>query len=101
MHQGNTIIPAFESPFAAVGSLLAFLGLALPFIPLPGDQATRIAVEFRTAEMAAPRSFTARTTGNICYALAAAMAYDDPANGRFTRIDCGRGEAPDLVLGAK
>lgn len=100
MRRGNSIATGFDGRMAA-GSLLVFFGLALPFIPLPGDRITRIGVQFRTAEMAAPASFTARTTGNICQALAASMAYEDPAGGSFTRIDCGRGDAADMVLGAK
>jgi len=74
----------------AVGSFVVLFGLALPFIPLPGDHMTRMAVRFRTEAMAVPKGFTAYTPANICAVLAAAMAYEDQASGHFTRIDCGK-----------
>jgi hypothetical protein len=88
MTRGNSIATGFDGRLAA-GSLLVFLGLALPFIPIPGDRTTGIVVQFRTAGMAEPASFAASTTSSICHALAASMAYEDPASGGFTRIDCG------------
>jgi hypothetical protein len=99
MTRGNSIPTGVDYRVAA-WSLVVFLGLALPFIPVPGDRITRIAVQFRTAEMTQPASFTARTASSNCQALAASMAYEDPTSGGYTRIDCG-GDAPDLVLGAK
>lgn len=75
---------------AAALSFLVMLGLAVPFIPVPGDHVTRIAVQFRTAEMTAPASFTARTKNSICRVLAVVLAYEDPTEGGYTRIVCGR-----------
>jgi hypothetical protein len=100
MTRGNSIATRLDGRVAAA-SLLGFLGLALPFIPVPGDRITPIAVEFRTADMATPASFTASTRTSICVVLAASMAYEDPASGGYTRIDCGRGDTPALVLGAR
>jgi len=100
MVHGNSIVTRRDGRLAA-GSLLVFLGLALPFIPVAGDRITPIAVQFRTADMAAPASFTASTTKSICKLLAASMAYEDPASGGYTRIDCGGHEAPALLLGAR
>ena len=100
MMRGNSIATNLDYRSAAK-SLLVFVGLALPFIPVPGDRITPIAVQFRTVDMAAPTSFTARTTTSICVVLAAAMAYEDPASGAYTRIDCGRSDTPALLLGAK
>ena len=100
MRRGNSIPTGLDCRVAA-GSLLVFLGLALPFIPVPGDRITRVVVQFRTADMTAPARFTARTKSSTCKVLAAAMAYEDPASGGYTRIDCGGGDAPDLVLSAR
>ena len=69
-------------------SLVMVLGLALPFVPLPGDMGTRMGVEFRAPGMAAPRSFHVTTTLSACVVLARALAYDDAATGNFTRIAC-------------
>ena len=92
MH-GNSISSGFDYRLAA-GSLLVLFGLALPFIPLPGDQITRMAVRFRTEAMAKPKGFIADAPADICAVLAAALAYDDRASGRFTRIDCGKPGVP-------
>jgi hypothetical protein len=100
MTWGNSIVTSLDSRSAAT-SLLVFFGLALPFIPIPGDRITPIAVQFRTTDMAAPARFTASTTTSICVVLAASMAYEDPASGNYTRIDCGGRDTPDLVLSAK
>lgn len=78
----------------AILSLLVLTGLALPFIPLPGDHLTRIAVEFRTPAMSESAHFSARTKRSICLALAAAMSFGDPRQDVFTRIDCGSTGAP-------
>ena len=88
MH-GNSISSGFDYRLAA-GSLLVLFGLVLPFIPVPGDQSTRMAVRFRTEAMAKPKGFIADAPADICAVLAAALAYDDRASGRFTRIDCGK-----------
>lgn len=69
-------------------SLLVFLGLALPFMPLPGDARTHAEVRFHTSDMSEPRSFAASTTRSVCSVLAAALDYDDPATGNFTTITC-------------
>jgi hypothetical protein len=69
-------------------SLLVVLGLALPFLPLPGDMGTRMEVRFRAPGMEAPRSFGVNTTMSACAVLARSLEYDDPATGHFTRIAC-------------
>ena len=74
---------------AALSALILF-GLAAPFLPLPGDRMTRIAVRFQTGDMPAPENFTTRTTHSICTALSAALSYSDPSTGEYVRIDCGR-----------
>jgi hypothetical protein len=98
MTRANAISEGIDYPVAA-WLLLALLGLLLPFIPVPGDHLTRIVVQFRRAEMAGPARFTAHTTTTICQVLAASMAYQNPVQGYYTQIGCGRA-APGLVLDA-
>jgi len=69
-------------------SLLVLLGLALPFLPLPGDMRTRMEVRFQAPGMTAPRSFDVSTTVSACTVLARALEYDDAATGHYTRIAC-------------
>jgi hypothetical protein len=85
----------------AVLSLFVLTGLALPFIPLPGDHLTRIAVEFRTPTMSESARFSARTKRSICLALEATMSFGDPRQGEFTRIDCGSARAPAPIPAAR
>jgi hypothetical protein len=68
---------------------LLVLALAVPLMPVPGDYMTRVHVRFHAHAMAAPRAFTARTLHSVCTVLAAAVAYDDPRTGHYTRISCG------------
>ena len=68
---------------------LAFIGLAAPFMPVPGDHATRIAVHFRHVGATAARRFAAEGDASLCAVLAAALSFHDHASGSFTRIDCG------------
>lgn len=68
---------------------LAFIGLAAPLMPVPGDHPARIAVQFRRAGMAAPQRFAARTEASICAIMRASLSFGDPAKGGFTRVDCG------------
>lgn len=68
---------------------LAFIGLAAPLMPIPGDHPARIAVHFRHAGMAVPRRFAARTDASICAIVRASLSFGDPAKGSFTQVDCG------------
>jgi len=80
-----------EGTFGArdiVLSLLVVFGLALPFLPLPGDVRTRMEVRFQAPGMTAPHSFNVATTMSACTVLARALEYDDAATGHYTRIDC-------------
>lgn len=76
-------------------SLLILLGLAAPFMPLTDDHLTPMAVYVQDPDGAVARSFTTRTTTTICRVVAAAMSYDDPADGSYRRIDCGGLASPD------
>ena len=68
---------------------LAFIGLAAPLMPIPGDHPARIAVQFRHTGMASPRRCAASGDASLCAVLAAALSFQDRANGGFTRVDCG------------
>ncbi len=76
-------------------AVVVLLGLALPFIPVPGDRMTRIAVRFQTTGMNAPGNFTTRTTRSICSILSAVMSYEDREAGEYLKVDCGRRAPPD------
>lgn len=69
-------------------SFVVFLGLALPFMPVPGDGLTRMDVHFHTSGMARPHAFTAQTKRSICQVLAATLAFESPETGEYTRITC-------------
>lgn len=71
-------------------SLLVLLSLAIPFMSFPGDHLTRMEVRFHASGIQPPRAFTARTLHSVCTVMAAALAYDDPKTGQYTRINCGR-----------
>lgn len=71
-------------------ALVVAAGLALPFVPIPGEHPTRIAVRFRTADMPRPGSFTVHTSSNICHVLSMFLPYRDLTTGAFVQIDCGR-----------
>jgi hypothetical protein len=82
---------ADHSVFGRNDILLSFvlaMGLALPFLPVPGDRATRMEVQFRGSGMAEPHAFSANTSLSNCSIMASALAYENPATGTFTRITC-------------
>lgn len=67
---------------------LAFIGLAAPLMPIPGDHPARIAVHFRHAGMAAPRRFAAPGDASLCAIMKASLSFGDPAKGSFTQVNC-------------
>ncbi|MGA3306540.1 MAG: hypothetical protein ABSC26_11145 [Stellaceae bacterium] len=69
-------------------SLLILLGLAVPFVPVPGDRMTQMEVRFHTRGMAAPQAFSTRTDHSICAVMSSALAFEDPQTGEYTRISC-------------
>lgn len=71
-------------------ALLVALGLVLPFLRIPGEHPTRIAVRFQTADMARPGGFTVHISSNICYVLRALLSYQDPSSSEFVQITCGK-----------
>ena len=71
-----------------VGGALITGALALPLLPLAGDGAARMHVDFRTGEMTKPRAFTTATSRSVCAVMAAALAYENPSTGTYTRVAC-------------
>ena len=69
-------------------SLFILLGLAVPFVPVPGDHETLMEVRFHTSGMAKPHVFSAQTQHSICAVMSSALAYEDPRTGEYTRIRC-------------
>ena len=69
-------------------SLVLLLGLALPFLPLPGRAPAQMHVRFQVGGMSAPRTFKASTTLTDCRLLANALAYDHRDSGAYVRITC-------------
>jgi hypothetical protein len=76
-------------------SLLILLGLAAPFMPLTDDHLTPMSVYVQGPNGAVARSFSTRTTTTFCRIVAAAMSYEDPAEGSYRRIDCGGVSSPE------
>ncbi|HXY98963.1 MAG TPA: hypothetical protein VEI03_03115 [Stellaceae bacterium] len=64
------------------------LALALPFLHLPGDGAARMKVHFRSDDGGRARVLSTETSRSLCTVMAAALSYDDPATGAFTRVNC-------------
>jgi hypothetical protein len=71
-------------------ALLVAVGLLLPFLRIPGEHSTRIAVRFQTADMPQPGGFTVHISSNICYVLRALLSYQDLSSGEFVQITCGK-----------
>jgi hypothetical protein len=69
-------------------SLLILLGLAIPFVPVPGDRMTQMEVRFHTHGMNGTHSFSTQTDHSICAVMSSALAFEDPKTGEYTRISC-------------
>jgi hypothetical protein len=71
-------------------TLIVLLGLALPFMRVPGEHPTRIAVRFQTADMSRPTGFTVHISSSICYVMRALLSYQETSDGEFVQISCGK-----------
>jgi hypothetical protein len=71
-----------------VAAGLVLTALALPFLHVPGDGTARMWVNFRTTEMAKAKAFSTETSRSVCTVMAAALSYENPTTGEFTRVDC-------------
>src|SRR5262249_55085480 len=72
----------------AAAIALVVAALALPVMHLISD-ASRMHIKFRSPDMAKPQTFTTDTSRSTCALMAAALAYENPDTGAFTRVDCG------------
>lgn len=70
--------------------LVAFiaLSLALPFIPVPGDDLMRMKVTGRADGSVAPVKAKTEAPMSVCAVFAFSLAYEDPATGGYTRVAC-------------
>ena len=84
-HLVRTHIGFLEATLA----LIVVLGLAIPFVRIPGEHPTRIAVRFQTADMPRPGGFTVHISSTFCSVLRALLSYQDPTSGEFVQISCG------------
>jgi hypothetical protein len=71
-------------------ALIVLLGLALPFVRVPGEHPTRIAVRFQTADMPRPSGFTVHISSGICYLMRSVLSFQEPSSGEFVQISCGK-----------
>ncbi|HZB91724.1 MAG TPA: hypothetical protein VE397_09800 [Stellaceae bacterium] len=71
-----------------VAALLVLTALALPFLPFPGDGLARMKVHFRADAREKPQLLSTETSRSVCVVMAAALSYDDPETGAFTRVNC-------------
>jgi hypothetical protein len=69
-------------------SFIVLMGLAVPFVPIPGDRMTQMEVRFHTSGMNKPQSFSTQTDRSICAVMSSALAFEDPKTGEYTRISC-------------
>ncbi|HWE75045.1 MAG TPA: hypothetical protein VG328_17930 [Stellaceae bacterium] len=69
-------------------ALIVLVGLAAPFVRVPGEHPTRIAVRFQTADMPRPTGFTVHISSSICYVMRSLLSYQEPSGGEFVQIAC-------------
>jgi len=72
---------------AAAAFILAALALPV-LIPLPGSDAARMQVRFRTGEMTTAKDFSTVTSLSACTVMAAALSFEDRDTGEYTRVAC-------------
>jgi hypothetical protein len=71
-----------------LGGILITAALAVPLLPLASDGTAQMHVAFRTGDMAKPRAFTTATSRSVCAVMAAALTYENPDTGTYTRVAC-------------
>jgi hypothetical protein len=70
-------------------ALIVLLGLALPFVRVPGEHPTRIAVRFQTSDMPRPSGFTVHISSSLCYLMRSVLSFQESSSGEFVQITCG------------
>jgi hypothetical protein len=63
-------------------------GLALPFIPVPGDGMAHMKAVRREEATTEPVKVTTQAPRSVCAVLAFSLAYENPETGAYTRVAC-------------
>ena len=64
------------------------VGLALPFIPVPGDGMAHMKAVRREEARTEPVKVATQAPRSVCEVLAFSLAYEDPETGGYTRVNC-------------
>jgi hypothetical protein len=64
------------------------MGLALPFIPVPGDGMAHMKAVRRDEATTQPVKVATQAPRSVCAVLAFSLAYEDPETGAYTRVAC-------------
>jgi len=65
-----------------------FAGLALPFIPVPGDGMAHMKAVRRDEAATPPVKVSTQAPRSVCEVLAFSLAYENPETGAYTRVAC-------------
>ncbi len=71
-----------------ITAILVVLGLALPFVPVPGDGLARMNIAHRSDTALKPAEFTTQAPLSVCMVLAYSLDYENPETGGYTHIAC-------------
>jgi hypothetical protein len=64
------------------------MGLALPFIPVPGDGMAHMKAVRRDEATTQPVKVATQAPRSVCAVLAFSLAYENPETGAYTRVAC-------------
>lgn len=71
-----------------LAAVLVVLGLALPFVPVPGDGVARMNIAHRSETALKSAQFTTQAPLSVCMVLAYSLDYENPETGGYTHIAC-------------
>jgi hypothetical protein len=71
-----------------VTATMIVVGLALPFIPVPGDGMARMKAVRLDEATTHPVKVTTQAPRSVCEVLAFSLAYENPETGAYTRVAC-------------
>lgn len=69
-------------------AILVVLGLALPFVPVPGDGVARMNIAHRSETALKPAKVTTQAPLSACKVLAYSLDYENLETGGYTHIAC-------------
>jgi hypothetical protein len=64
------------------------IGLALPFVPVPGDGMAHMKAVRREEAGMHPVKVDTQAPKSVCKVLAFSLAYENPETGAYTRVAC-------------